>query len=129
MKKNALRINVETKTIEHITIGDWKEISQAIGNGCELFCCPVTFDNEDTIYCDDESLLRYDDIKGGFIMEGWAIPLLGNAIVLGADEEGESGNAKTTAEELMSEIVWVSKDNAKTYAKLAMGQPMQIYSW
>jgi len=125
----ALKINVETQTIESIVIGDWKEISKAIGNGCEYFSCPVTFDNEDTIYCDDESLLRFDDIKGGFIMEGWVVPLVGNAILLGADEEGESGDVKTTAEQLMSEIVWVNEANAKTYAKLAMGQPVQVFSW
>ena len=127
--KKALKINVETKTIESIEIGDWTEIAPAIGNGCQLFCVPVEFENRDAIYSDDESLLRYDDIKGGFIMENWVHPLVGNAIVIGTDEEGESDDVKTTIEELKKQIVFVDERGAKIHCKLALQVPNIVYSW
>ena len=97
--KRAIKINVETKTIETIILGDdYKEIYPAIGNGCSCFAIPVEFPNGDSMYVDDESLLRPDDIVGGFIMEGWRVPIIGNAILLGCDEEGESISCKSSCE-------------------------------
>ena len=127
--KNALRINVENQTIEQVQIGDWTTISVAIGNGCHNFCCPVDFDNMDTIYADDESLLRYDDIKGGFMMEDWSTPLVGNAIIMGTDEDGESIDAKTTIAELEGKIKFLTEEQCKRWASYTMSQPMQIYSF
>jgi hypothetical protein len=101
----AIKINTDIQKIEIVEIGDWKDIAPAIGNGCTTFCCPVTFDNKDTIYADDEGL--YNDFKGGFMLEGWAYPLVGNAIVLGTNNRGGSIDAKSTIEELENAIIWV----------------------
>jgi hypothetical protein len=112
----AFRINVETRKVEQIEINDWKEIAPAIGNGCTTFACPVTFDNEDSIYCDDESLLRQDDIKGGFMMDGWNYPIVGNAVIQGTDEDGDSTEPLTPINELESKIKWIDKEDALRWA-------------
>lgn len=123
----AIKINVETKTIEAIMLPKhFGEISKAIGNGCTLFCCPIVFDNDDTIYADDESLLRYDDIKGGFTMEGWKYPIVGNAIVLGTDAEGDSVDVKSDVDDLSSRIVFIDETMAKDYANEVMSKPPTI---
>jgi hypothetical protein len=123
----ALKINVETKTIEVVMLPKhFESISKAIGNGCEYFCCPITFSNDDCIYADDESLLRIDNIKGGFVMEGWRSPIVGNAIVLGTDAEGDSVDAKSDVDELLSQIVFIDETMAKDYAKETMSKPPTI---
>jgi len=120
--KKAIKINVEKQALELITIEDGLQpIYDAIGNGCSCFCCPVSFMNEDTIYCDDEILLDVDKIKGGFIMEGWSVPLCGNAIILGTDTEGDSVDVKSDFELLKKQIHFISEFKAKSYANLVMG--------
>ena len=48
--KKAIKINVETKTLEYITLGDdYTEIYGAIGNGCHTFCVPINFENNDGV--------------------------------------------------------------------------------
>jgi len=120
--KKAIKIDVEKQTLEYITIEDGlNPIYDAIGNECSCFCCPVSFDNEDTIYADDEILLDTDKIKGGFIMEDWQVPLCGNAIILGTDMEGDSVDVKSDIELLKKQIHFISEFKAKSYANLVMG--------
>ena len=120
--KKAIKIDVEKQTLEYITIEDGlNPIYEAIGNECSCFCCPVSFENEDTIYCDDEILLDTDKIKGGFIMEDWQVPLCGNAIILGTDMEGDSVDVKSDIETLKNQIYFISEFKAKSYANLVMG--------
>ena len=112
----ALKINVATQQVEEIEIKDWREISPAIGNECTNFECPVSFENEDCFYCDEEGL--FHTIEGGFIMDKWGSPIVGNALLIGTDNEGDSVDVKTTKEELMNQLTWVSKDEANDYADL-----------
>ena len=119
--KKAIKIDVEKQTLEYITIEDGlNPIYDAIGNECSTFCCPVSFENEDTIYADDDILIHKHRIKGGFIMEGWRVPLLGNAIILGTDMERDSVDAKSDIELLKKQIHFISEFKALSYAKLVM---------
>lgn len=102
-------------TVEHN--GDFHQIHDLIG--CGTFDCPVTLENEDTLYCDDEGL--YKDQKGGIIMEDWAYPILGKILVLGTDDEGNSVDVKTTAEEMTQLITWVGEARAKAWIAQVMG--------
>ena len=52
----AFKINSAERKVEQIEINTWQDIAPAIGNECTMFACPVTFENEDTIYVDDEGL-------------------------------------------------------------------------
>jgi len=109
----AIKINVEKQIFEEIEIKDWTEIAPAIGNQCGIFSCPVILENGDTMYCDDEAL--WVEQYGGVIMKDWSYPLLGNIILLNADEEGENQPAVSTIEELKSKIIFLSKEQANEY--------------
>lgn len=105
----ALLINSGKRTIECVEISNYKEIYPLLGPQCGLFQCPVSFDNNDTLYVDEEGL--FHDYEGGYIMEGWSYPLVGNGVILGTDPRiGTSKDAITTAEELLSMITWVSNE-------------------
>jgi len=121
----AIKINSEERKIEIIEINNWKQIAPAIGNGCTIFACPVSFENGDTIYIDDEGL--YNNFEGGFIMEDWYCPLVGNAIILGTDYEGESIDAQSTIEEIEKSIKWVDKQDCLNWQSEALNNGPVIY--
>ena len=128
--KRAIKIDVEQKKIYEIQIGDFKTIYPAIGNGCDTFTVPIECDNGDSLYCDDEGCLQ-PEIKGGFIMTGFRhdAMIVGNAIILGTDEEGESVDAVSTVEELAQSVIFVDENSAKEYATTVINTPPQIYFW
>ena len=110
----AFKINSAERKVEEIEINSWEDIAPAIGNECTTFACPVTFENEDTIYVDDEGL--YHPFEGGFMMENWNSPCVGNGILQGTDDEGESTEPLTTKEELEAMIIWVDKVKCSIWA-------------
>jgi len=135
----ALFIDVVNKTIKTIELDKhFESISKAIGNGCQYFCCPYSFYNDDSLYADDESLLRIDSIKGGFKLVrdygenkevGNYILIVGNAIVLGTDSEGDSVDVKFTPEEIAEKIIFIDETMAKEYAKKVMETKPRFFSF
>ena len=120
--KKAILIDVEKQEVIEILVGNGLDpIYNAIGNNCDTFCCPVSFANDDTLYSDDEILLRIDDIKGGFALPNFRIPLLNNAIILGTNEEGGSIDHSTSIEEIKESIVFFGEEFCKEYANDVMG--------
>ena len=109
----AILINPADQSVTEITIGtDYKEISKVID--CDLFSCPVDFENGDTMYCDDEGLFK--EQEGGIIMQDWAYPILGKILILGTNRSnGKSIDAKSDIKTLASQINWVSKERAERY--------------
>lgn len=104
----AFKIDPKNKTIEKIVINRWQDIYPQISEECYTFCCPIQFENDDTIYADDEGLFHI--IEGGIIMKDWTHPIVGNTILIGEDSEGDMEDVKTSLEELQSKIIWVSKE-------------------
>jgi hypothetical protein len=126
--KKAILIDVKDKSVIQILMGDdLDSIYNAIGNNCDTFCCPVSFENEDSMYADDEILLRRNDIVGGFIMLNWARPILNNVIILGTDDEGSSIDHKTDIQYIKDNIRFIDEDTCKDYADSVMGSG-NIYS-
>ena len=114
--KKGIKINSELQTLEYVLLGnDYKEIYPIIGEKCSMFACPITFDNEDTMYVDDEGM--YQGYTKGFMMDNWQYPIFGNALILGADEEGDSIDAKSSIEDFKGELVFVEFKN-NTYELL-----------
>ena len=105
----AILINVVNQSVTEVIINDYKEIYNVIGNGCNTFDCPYQFDNGDTLYVDDEGLL-HDEVNGCFILEGWNNPVVGNAVIIGTNDEGDDIDCKSTIEEIKSKIKFFSSD-------------------
>ena len=108
MKKDTICIlvNSANQTIQYVTIDTYKDIYKHIANQCTCFAVPVEFDNGDALYCDDEGL--FHPYEGGIIMEGWDTPLVGNILIIGSDEEGESIDCKTDIFTLQRKITFLS---------------------
>lgn len=108
----AILINPEKKEITEMQIGDdYKEIYKVID--CECFSAPVIYDNNDTLYCDDEGL--FVPQKGGIIMTDWNYPILGKMLILGTDNDGNSTNAKSNIEFFTDNITWLDEEQAENY--------------
>ena len=94
----ALLINPEKQTIEEIQIEDGlKPMYDAIGNDCEMVEAPIQFEH-DILYCDKEGRLKANNY--GFYPNSWDYPILGNALIMGVDEDGESTDVKSTIGEI-----------------------------
>lgn len=120
----AIKIDVVSRELSYVEINDYTEIYNEIGNGCNLFCAPFEFENGDTIFSDDEALLK--EVHGGFIMDGWNYPLCGNAIIQGCDDEGDSIEVKSSIEELAPRIIWVDKNYCEKWQSYAMLKGIEI---
>ena len=102
----ALFVNVKDCRIEETEIKDWREISPKIG--CDLFTC-LEIENDETLYLDDEGLINGKwGANESFYLKGYPQILMGNALLLGTDKEGESTSTKMTIEELKKRIVFNS---------------------
>lgn len=124
----ALKIDVVNKTITQIELEHTKEIYDIIGNGCHTFCAPVEFDNQDTLFADDEALL-HDELQGCFSFPEWSYPIVGNAVILGTDYDGDVCDAKTKAEDLLETIMFGNKEAAEMHRDSALSQPMVFTSF
>lgn len=108
----AIKIDVETKEVKLIEIENTLDgIYNSIGNGCTCFTSPITYNNGDTFYCDDESLLKPSTIKGAFIYPNWKFPIVSNAIIVGTDKEGNSIDVKSDPRDIMYGIRFIEGDN------------------
>jgi len=113
MKKGFL-INPETQSITEHSIGEnFEEINTAIGSRC--FCIGTYLPKEDAIFVDDEGLLT-DEPKQFFRIDDSIIsntnpgPLCGRGLVLGADDEGDSVDAKVTLKKLNEAVRWMTEE-------------------
>lgn len=121
----AIKIDVEQKKLYHIEINDFMDIYPAIGNGCDLFAIPINFPNGDSLYTDEEGLLKPEMI-GCFQMNDWDYPLVGNAIIIGHDDEGNSTDVKSSIEEIQSQIIWGTVTDANDWKEQALNKPPKI---
>lgn len=121
----AIKIDVANKKVSQVNIGNYKEIYGQIGNGCNLFCCPVQWENNDVLYADDEALLK-DELEGCFMMPDFNYPIVGNAIILGTNEEGESVDVKTKISELQQKIMFGNKEAAELWRNRAIGNRPEV---
>lgn len=83
--------------------------------GCELFTLGARFHNGDTIYVDDEGLLKGDDIlihlfrvNERKVRVSNPTPLAGKALLCGCNERtGESTDPLITIDQLRRVVVWL----------------------
>jgi len=95
----------EVREVYVLDNGDFLgEMHKLIGNGCSCIAAPIIYDNEDTLYIDEEGM--HNDAINGFEYPDWAYPLVGNGLIIGADDEGDNVDAKSTIEDISQNIVW-----------------------
>ena len=124
----ALLINVVNQTITEVEIDHTKEIYELIGNGCHTFCAPVDFPNGDTLFTDDEALLA-NEVHGCFSMEGWAYPIVGNAVILGSTPDGDVGDCKSRPDEILETLIWGNKEAAEFHRDNTLGTAPVFIDW
>lgn len=101
MSNKAILINAKDKTISEVTITNYKDIYKFCG--FELFTCVQMDAKGNTLYVDDEGLLNGTDF--GFIIKGYAQPLMGNAIILGTNRNtGDSVDTSLTTEQVFKMV-------------------------
>jgi hypothetical protein len=109
----ALLIDVKSQSIRQIEIGEhFTEISKAIG--CEVFSAPHIMQDNDTLYCDDEGLLK--DPQHFFLLDSYPQPIAGNGLILGCDDEGESKDVEISLIELSSRITFMDVHDAYNWS-------------
>ncbi len=106
----ALFIDPIDQTIRTLSYdGDYKSIYRILD--CRTFECVYPFNNEDTVFIDEEGLLKESnfafDILGS--NELWNRTYLGSAMILGADDEGESIECKSKLDDIKSIIKFRGK--------------------
>jgi hypothetical protein len=96
----AYKIDCYNNVITTLNLGeDFREISNNIG--CDLFCLAAVFNNNDTLYVDDEGLLK-TDVTRGFTLDGQFFA--GNGILLGCNDMGVSTDVRTDELEIAKRI-------------------------
>ena len=105
-KMKAVLINPKLRKIKEIEYsGDYQDIQKL--TECSTFTAVYPFYNQYTIYLDDEGLLKESNYCFTFKYDnGYVQPLMGNALVIGANKEGESISYKTPITEIKNRIVF-----------------------
>jgi hypothetical protein len=86
-----------------ITGNDFREIRKLIG--CDIISGAYSFANGDYMYIDDEGLFQTN--RNGFIIHDDSIndrkiQIIGNALIVGSDEDGNDRDATSSIEEVKS---------------------------
>jgi hypothetical protein len=109
----ALLIDSKNKVVKQIEIGEnYTEITKAID--CDVFAAPHILENNDTMYCDDEGLLK--DPENFFLLDTYPQPIAGNGLILGCDYEGESKDVEISLEELSSRVTFMNVHDAYNWS-------------
>lgn len=103
-------INPWTKEITEVQCGEGLEdmyrlLSNPLGPKVSVFCVGLSWPNGDTLYVDDEGLLK----PGMRLFDPGRRdrqPLAGNGLILGCDDEGNSVDAKIGLVELQTMVKW-----------------------
>lgn len=110
----AIKINSKEKTIELVEIdGSLESIYDQLE--CEIFTCPTTLDNLDTLYVDDEGLFNNSDkdYKGAFYFGDFQQPLFGHGLIIGADIEGESKDVLSSIKNIENIVQFINEDTGR----------------
>lgn len=99
------------KEVTKVEVPKWdlETIYETIGNGCDVIAGPVFFKDRDLLYIDDEGWYRTyeDDNYVGFIMPDWAYAIVGRALIVGTDDEGNSVSPKNDdVEYWRGQVTW-----------------------
>ena len=104
----AIKIDCKTRTVTIIEVDSYQQICSGLSKHCKHFICPMVFETNDVMYADYYAGLN--GFNGGFMLDGWVHPVLGNAIIVGTDDNGDLANVIVDKSEIDSQISFISKD-------------------
>lgn len=101
----AYKIDAETRTVTELTVSNLEDMQRAVGG---YIAHGVGFENGDTLFVDDEGLLKYNE--NFFLVSGANQPFAGNGLLVGAaDEEGETLHVQTPIESVRALVSFVNR--------------------
>ena len=105
----AYLIDPYAMTVEEVQYsGDYNDIYAL--TDCQTFTCLTFNEDEDTLFLDDEGLINGKEQAFFRLVDtpsGDTYPLVGKALVLGCNEEGESVEPKITLEGLRNQVQFI----------------------
>ena len=116
---NAYLIDPKARTITAVDC-DYKTKSiQAIYDLCgwHTFDCVGMDDDGNTIYVDDNGLLKPPSQHDYFMLVGYPAPLTGTALILGSNEDGETRDCTLTLEQVQAKIKFLDRDTTHMLAR------------
>ena len=133
----AILIAHETKPVSEIFIPEnsdtLEEYYRIIGNNCGIITYGTSMIVDDVVIdaiCDDDILLRPDDIVGACLFNkdtDHVTILVNNVILVATDEEtGNTINSTLTIAQAEAMIEWINKEEAIEYAKEIMDGGFQV---
>lgn len=109
----AIKIDCTTRTITIVEVDSYRNVCDELSDNCEYFGCPMIFATNDVMYADYYAGLN--GFKGGFILDGWDHPVLGNAIICGTDIDGNLADVIISKGEIDKQISFISKELVKKW--------------
>jgi hypothetical protein len=105
VKQEVYPVQISTKNIDDI----YNQLA------CDIFTCPMTFDNNDTLFVDDEGLfIDPSALLGAFYIDGFSSqPLFGHGLIVGIDDEGETDEVLSTVEEIKKKVTFLNDESAE----------------
>ena len=105
VKQEVYPVQISTKNIYDI----YNQLA------CDIFTCPMTLDNNDTLFVDDEGLfIDPSALLGAFYMDGYpSQPLFGHGLIVGIDDEGETDEVLSTVEEIKKKVTFLNDESAE----------------
>jgi hypothetical protein len=105
VKQEVYPVHISTKNIDDI----YNQLA------CDIFTCPMTLDNNDTLFVDDEGLfIDPSALLGAFYIDGFpSQPLFGHGLIVGIDDEGETDEVLSTVEEIKKKVTFLNDESAE----------------
>jgi hypothetical protein len=105
VKQEVYPVQISTKNIDDI----YNQLA------CDIFTCPMTLDNNDTLFVDDEGLfIDPSALLGAFYIDGFSSqPLFGHGLIVGIDDEGETDEVLSTVEEIKKKVTFLNDESAE----------------
>jgi hypothetical protein len=106
----AIKIDVEKKDIYEVELEEGLDPIY-LELQCDTFACPVTIFNRDTLFVDDDALLKkLETLKGGFFWTQFPVQgIFGSALIIGDDHEGNSVSAKSHIDTIKGQITFMTE--------------------
>lgn len=123
----AFLIDVVAREVREVDVKTRFDVYDLIGNECSLYEVPLELETGDAVLTDEESL--YHPIIGGWKMDEFTFPLVGNAVVVGSSEDTDYADVQISKEMLSKMIIWCDVRECEEHRDIALSTPPKMYFW